>query len=559
MAAATYKIDLITKTRNGVFVLVLIQRRKWTGREAQLIALQQRVNEYASFALDGELTGRYPEAEGKRVKIRLDIEDAPDRTTKAFLRRIKAALAEHRISFEVSLDGIEPRKSRKPLHQRLIARHPLPSKECVAAGTDLAALAAAYAKEAADNGKSGTWWRVWRTIERARGHRLRASVESLTPQARRWFALWSFSRGRVSEGLRIYRAYLANTGGVGPFDPENAEYLRHVAARDGTKAMVQEADVILPRMRSGAIVESMVLTALVDQKEGAMLLARYPRPTSSTCHDGKAWARHAIAEKHFGDAKKAKSALEMCVKLDVNERPNNATLLPLLLSAFGLDTASWANVRQPWAYPAGDLKDGWEKSPGQIVRPTKQKSPHVFGGQRFTMPACPGCHHVMHAFFVLSVPDVLELAARIPSWPTLPLVGCIDCCVFMVRRDFHVDHRKHSIELLGVAATPKNIASLGTANGTLDPIREHAAAVVPRPNREPQPDVTQIGGQPDWVQDFERPFCPACQSEMQFVAALGTMWRSGFKPEITVNNGSGYQYHFACNGCDVLSVFGQNT
>ena len=47
MAATKYKIDLITKTNNGIFVLVLIQRRKWTGSDAQLSALQQRLNEYA--------------------------------------------------------------------------------------------------------------------------------------------------------------------------------------------------------------------------------------------------------------------------------------------------------------------------------------------------------------------------------------------------------------------------------------------------------------------------------------------------------------------------------
>jgi hypothetical protein len=107
MAATKYKIDLITRAKNGTFVLVLVQRKKWTASDAQLRGLQKRFNEYAAFALDGELTKRYPEAEGKRVKIRLDIEHAPDRTTKVFLRRITAALAEHGIPLEVSLDDTE--------------------------------------------------------------------------------------------------------------------------------------------------------------------------------------------------------------------------------------------------------------------------------------------------------------------------------------------------------------------------------------------------------------------------------------------------------------------
>ena len=79
------------------------------------------------------------------------------------------------------------------------------------------------------------------------------------------------------------------------------------------------------------------------------------------------------------------------------------------------------------------------------------------------------------------------------------------------------------------------------------------------PDAEPGADRPQIAGAPDWVQDWEPAFCPLCHAPMSFVAAMGSTWRMGFAPELTINNGSGYQYHFACAPCRVLSVFGQNT
>lgn len=121
----------------------------------------------------------------------------------------------------------------------------------------------------------------------------------------------------------------------------------------------------------------------------------------------------------------------------------------------------------------------------------------------------------MHAFFVIDVNDVADLRARIPSFPTLPLVGCIDCAAWLLRRDFRIDHAARCVELFGVFAAAKALASFGNARKTLPRGVSRSRSSRSRMRR-----------------------CPQCHDEMVF---------------------SGYQYHFACDRCAMLSVFGQNT
>lgn len=448
--------------------------------------------------------------------------------------------------------------SEAPLYQRLMARHPLPPKDAAAALPDLASLAAAYARCAAYHGAKGPYWRVWRALERARGHRLRAAVATLEPSARRWFALWSFARGRVREGIRVYRAYIADPGKMPLLDAENATYLRHLASHAPRRQVVAKADAIRAKAPESSRIETVVLEALLSLDDAATARLRYPRPDGACIHDGASWARYAIVEKRWGDAGAANRALAMCAKLGTREGyGDSGALTNLLLGTFGLDNEAWTTMCRPWAYPDGDIAAAFLANPGATVVPGGP-SAHSFGSRRFAMPACPGCASTMHVFFELAVPEVPDLAARIPSWPSLPLVGCLDCCLWLARRDFRVDHAAAQLELLAVAAIPASIASLGKRTGRLAPIVPQPAALVPHPGGAGT-DRPQIGGEPDWVQDFERAFCPLCAEEMRFVAALGSTWRSGFEPEITINNGSGYQYHFACNACSVLSVLGQNT
>jgi hypothetical protein len=449
----------------------------------------------------------------------------------------------------------------RPLHERLVERHPLPKKDDrAAAARGLAEAAAAYAKQGAYEGAKGPWWRVWRAIERARGRRLGEALASLGPEARRWFAVWSFGRGRTVEGARAYRAYLADTGGIGPFDRENLAYLEAIAPRVAADELLRVADDLRARTRGASpAVARFVLERLVSARAAAGLAARFPRPAGATLHDGAAWARHAIACAVGGDAEGAELSLGRAAKLGVGI-PRDGALVDRMLATLGVSAERWAELRGPFEPPEGDLLAAWLPHRGSRPEPTRAPSPHAFGGDRVTAPACPGCGHAMHAYFVFDVASVPALAERLPGWPWLPLVGCLDCSLHLVRRDFRLDFERQSIELLGVSADEATLRSFGKASSGYDRIALQPVALrAIAPDAPPEDDRTQVGGEPGWVQDFERAFCPLCFEEMRFVASLGQGFRSGLEPELVVHNGSGSQYHFACAPCRTLAVFGQNT
>jgi hypothetical protein len=52
-------------------VLSLVEERPWGSRGELLPDLQAKLSTYLTFALDGELLQRYPEAAGKRIRFRL--------------------------------------------------------------------------------------------------------------------------------------------------------------------------------------------------------------------------------------------------------------------------------------------------------------------------------------------------------------------------------------------------------------------------------------------------------------------------------------------------------
>ena len=66
-------IDLMTQEAGtGVVMLVMAEHRPWSGEEEQLFQLQEKINAYLSFALDGEMLELYPHLEGKPLRLRLD-------------------------------------------------------------------------------------------------------------------------------------------------------------------------------------------------------------------------------------------------------------------------------------------------------------------------------------------------------------------------------------------------------------------------------------------------------------------------------------------------------
>jgi len=71
-------MDLITTDpTSGDVVLVMIERRAWGSHPLQFKQIEEKINRYLAYVLDGFLVQQHPNYQGKRVRLRLDCAEAP--------------------------------------------------------------------------------------------------------------------------------------------------------------------------------------------------------------------------------------------------------------------------------------------------------------------------------------------------------------------------------------------------------------------------------------------------------------------------------------------------
>lgn len=88
-------------TQADKLVLAMYEARPWRGEEFQLFQLQEKLNAYLSFILDGELGETFPQFASKPVEIQLRTIHEPDSKAVGFIDRIREQLALQNIAFEV--------------------------------------------------------------------------------------------------------------------------------------------------------------------------------------------------------------------------------------------------------------------------------------------------------------------------------------------------------------------------------------------------------------------------------------------------------------------------
>lgn len=84
-------------------VLVMVERRPWLNVDEQLFQLQEKLNAYLSFALDGEMVEAYPQFVGKPLKIRLECAEPPVEGALNFLQHVYEQSSLQGITFEVEV------------------------------------------------------------------------------------------------------------------------------------------------------------------------------------------------------------------------------------------------------------------------------------------------------------------------------------------------------------------------------------------------------------------------------------------------------------------------
>ena len=94
--------------RRDTLVLAMYETRPWTGEEAHILQLQEKLNAYASFILDGEMAESFPQFVGKPVEIQLRTRHQPDPLTLGFLNQAKEQLSLQQIHIDtIRIDSEE--------------------------------------------------------------------------------------------------------------------------------------------------------------------------------------------------------------------------------------------------------------------------------------------------------------------------------------------------------------------------------------------------------------------------------------------------------------------
>jgi hypothetical protein len=86
-------------------LLVMVERRPWNEPELQLFQLQEKLNAYLSFILDGEMEESYPQFARKPVLLRFECAAPPVDQVLDFLQIVHDQTALQGIDFEVEVMG----------------------------------------------------------------------------------------------------------------------------------------------------------------------------------------------------------------------------------------------------------------------------------------------------------------------------------------------------------------------------------------------------------------------------------------------------------------------
>ena len=90
----------------GEVVLVMFEPRPWEGGDKQLFQLQEKLNSYLSFVLDGEMTEQLPQTIGKKVRITLACADEPPAPVTDLLLKVREQISLQGLNLTV--EGLNP-------------------------------------------------------------------------------------------------------------------------------------------------------------------------------------------------------------------------------------------------------------------------------------------------------------------------------------------------------------------------------------------------------------------------------------------------------------------
>lgn len=97
-------VDLITLEKGSdTVVLVMTEHRSWGASAEQFKQIEEKLNRYMGYVLDGFFAEQYPQYLGKAVQIRLDAAEAPHGEAVRFVAGMTDATRNHGLRFVVAV------------------------------------------------------------------------------------------------------------------------------------------------------------------------------------------------------------------------------------------------------------------------------------------------------------------------------------------------------------------------------------------------------------------------------------------------------------------------
>jgi len=97
-------IDLISvDSATDKVVLTMIERRPWGAGDQQFPQIEEKINRYMGYALDGFLVEHHPEFLGKSVQIRLTCAEEPHGEAVRFVQAARQAIESHGLELIVEV------------------------------------------------------------------------------------------------------------------------------------------------------------------------------------------------------------------------------------------------------------------------------------------------------------------------------------------------------------------------------------------------------------------------------------------------------------------------
>ena len=99
-------IDLISvDPASDTVVLTMIERRAWGASDQQFQQIEEKINRYLAYVLDGFLAEHHPAYVGKKARIRLDCAEAPEGESARFVDAATQAIRGEGLDFEVRVSA----------------------------------------------------------------------------------------------------------------------------------------------------------------------------------------------------------------------------------------------------------------------------------------------------------------------------------------------------------------------------------------------------------------------------------------------------------------------